>query len=154
MTGPKPVDKAAKGLNALVDEFTSAVKELVNAGEETAVHLAVGGGRAISAIIDATGEVTKVTVETAGNVAGTIGSSVSKIAKREPNQAEEGKKDKNLMLQYRIGVMAVLSESIAAGAAISAFEHYYAKMTNGEGFRFPLIHEVIITKDESKRRSR
>jgi hypothetical protein len=95
MTGPKPVDKAAKGLNALVDEFTSAVKELVNAGEETAVHLAVGGGRAISAIIDATGEVTKVTVETAGNVAGTIGSSVSKIAKREPNQAEEGKKEKN-----------------------------------------------------------
>ena len=50
--------------------------------------------------------------------------------------------------------MAVLSASIAAGAAISAFEHYYAKMTNGEGFRFPLIHEVIITKDESKRRSR
>ncbi len=95
MTGPKPVDKAAKGLNALVDEFTSAVKELVNAGEETAVHLAVGGGRAISAIIDATGEVTKVTVETAGNVAGTIGSSVSKIAKRESSQTEEGKKEKN-----------------------------------------------------------
>ena len=94
MTGPKPVDKAAKGLNALVDEFTSAVKELVNAGEETAVHLAVGGGRAISAIIDATGEVTKVTVETAGNVAGTIGSSVSKIAKRESGQAEEENKEK------------------------------------------------------------
>tara|TARA_B100000686_G_C16770670_1_gene964929 strand:- start:1795 stop:2082 length:288 start_codon:yes stop_codon:yes gene_type:complete len=94
MTGPKPVDKAAKGLNALVDEFTSAVKELVNAGEETAVHLAVGGGRAISAIIDATGEVTKVTVETAGNVAGTIGSSVSKIAKRESGEVEEENKEK------------------------------------------------------------
>ena len=94
MTGPKPVDKAAKGLNALVDEFTSAVKELVNAGEETAVHLAVGGGRAISAIIDATGEVTKVTVETAGNVAGTIGSSVSKIAKRESGEVEEENKKK------------------------------------------------------------
>ena len=93
MTGPKPVDKAAKGLNALVDEFTSAVKELVNAGEETAVHLAVGGGRAISAIIDATGEVTKVTVETAGNVAGTIGSSVSKIAKRESGEVEEENKE-------------------------------------------------------------
>ena len=89
MTGPKPVDKAAKGLNALVDEFTSAVKELVNAGEETAVHLAVGGGRAISAIIDATGEVTKVTVETAGNVAGTIGSSVTRIAKRENKEVNE-----------------------------------------------------------------
>tara|TARA_B100000131_G_C17776300_1_gene475442 strand:+ start:332 stop:622 length:291 start_codon:yes stop_codon:yes gene_type:complete len=89
MTGPKPVDKAAKGLNALVDEFTSAVKELVNAGEETAVHLAVGGGRAISAIIDATGEVTKVTVETAGNVAGTIGSSVTRIAKRENKEVKE-----------------------------------------------------------------
>ena len=94
MTGPKPVDKAAKGLNALVDEFTSAVKELVNAGEETAVHLAVGGGRAISAIIDATGEVTKVTVETAGNVAGTIGSRVSKIAKRESGEVEEENKEK------------------------------------------------------------
>ena len=45
------------------------------------------------------------------------------------------------MLQYRIGVMAVLSASIAAGAAVSAFEHYYAKMTNGEGFRFPFVHE-------------
>ena len=56
MAGSKPVEKATKGLNALVDEFTSAVKELVNAGEETAVHLAVGGGRAISAIIDASGE--------------------------------------------------------------------------------------------------
>jgi hypothetical protein len=89
MAGPKQVDKATKGLNALVDEFTSAVKELVNAGEETAVHLAVGGGRAISAIIDATGEVTKVTVETAGNVAGSIGSSVSRIAKGESGQEQE-----------------------------------------------------------------
>ncbi len=96
MAGPKQVDKATKGLNALVDEFTSAVKELVNAGEETAVHLAVGGGRAISAIIDATGEVTKVTVETAGNVAGSIGSSVSRIAKGESGQEqEEETKEKN-----------------------------------------------------------
>ena len=92
MTGPKPVDKAAKGLNALVDEFTSAVKELVNAGEETAVHLAVGGGRAISAIIDATGEVTKVTVETAGNVAGTIGSSVSKSLRESPIKLKKEKR--------------------------------------------------------------
>ena len=96
MAGPKQVDKATKGLNALVDEFTSAVKELVNAGEETAVHLAVGGGRAISAIIDATGEVTKVTVETAGNVAGSIGSSVSRIAKGESgHEQEEETKEKN-----------------------------------------------------------
>ena len=55
--------------------------------EETAVHLAVG--RAISAIIDASGEVTKVTVETAGNVAGTIGASVSRIAKRESNTEDK-----------------------------------------------------------------
>ena len=55
------------------------------------MHLAVGGGRAISAIIDASGEVTKVTVETAGNVAETIGISVSRIAKRETS--EEIKKE-------------------------------------------------------------
>ena len=58
------------------------------------------------------------------------------------------------MMQYRIGIMAALSASIAVGAAVSAFEHYYAKMPKGEGFRFPLVHEVIITKDESKRRSK
>ena len=52
------------------------------------------------------------------------------------------------MMQYRIGIMAALSASIAVGAAVSAFEHYYAKMTNGEGFRFPFVHEVIITKDD------
>ena len=32
MVGKKEVDKAAKGLNALIDEFTSSLKELVNAG--------------------------------------------------------------------------------------------------------------------------
>lgn len=79
MAGKKPVDKVSKGLTSLVDEFTSAVKEMVNAGEETVVHLAVGGGRVISAVVDATGEVTKVGIETAGNVVGTIGSSVAKV---------------------------------------------------------------------------
>ena len=64
MVGKKPVDKATKGLNALVDEFTAAVKELVNAGEETVVHMAVGSSRVISAVVDATGTVTKVAVET------------------------------------------------------------------------------------------
>jgi hypothetical protein len=54
----------------------------------------------------------------------------------------------------RVGAMAVLSASVAVGAAVSAFEQYYRKMTNGEGFRFPFVHEVVITKDESKRRSR
>ena len=91
MAGPKPVEKVTKGLNSLIDEFSSAVKELVNAGEETVVHLAVGGGRAISAIVDATGEVTKVTVETAGNVVGTIGGSAVRIAKGQTGEekAEE-----------------------------------------------------------------
>ncbi|DAC49251.1 MAG TPA: hypothetical protein HA340_05595 [Candidatus Thalassarchaeaceae archaeon] len=79
MTGKKPVDKVSKGLTSLVDEFTAAVKEMVNAGEETVVHLAVGGGRVISAVIDATGQVTKVGIETAGNVVGTLGSSVVKV---------------------------------------------------------------------------
>ena len=110
MSGPKPVDKVTKGLNALVDEFSSAVKELVNAGEETVVHLAVGGGRAISAIIDATGEVTKVTVETAGNVVGTIGDSASRIVKgtqkdkKEKADADiiEAKEAKNKELETKL----------------------------------------------------
>ena len=92
MVGPKHVDNATKGLNALVDEFTSAVKELGDTSEATGGHLAVGGGRAISAIIDVTGEVTKVTVETAGNVAGSIGTSVSRIAKGEAGQEQTEKK--------------------------------------------------------------
>ena len=79
MVGKKPVDKATKGLNALVDEFTAAVKELVNAGEETVVHMAVGSSRVISAVVDATGTVTKVAVETVGNVAGTVGTSVARV---------------------------------------------------------------------------
>ena len=72
------MDKATKGLGAIIDEFTSSVKELVNAGEETVVHLAVGSSRVISAVVDATGKVTKVTVETVGNVAGSIGEGVAR----------------------------------------------------------------------------
>lgn len=79
MAGKKPVERVSKGLSSLVDEFTAAVKEMVNAGEETVVHLAVGGGRVISAVIDATGQVTKVGIETAGNVVGTLGTSVAKV---------------------------------------------------------------------------
>ena len=96
MTGKKPVEKVAKGLNALVDEFTSSVKELVNAGEETVVHLAVGGGRVISALIDATGEVTKVTVETTSNVVGAVGGGIVRAAKGElsaEKEEEEGEKE-------------------------------------------------------------
>ena len=98
MTGKKPVEKVAKGLNALVDEFTSSVKELVNAGEETVVHLAVGGGRVISALIDATGEVTKVTVETTSNVVGAVGGGIVRAVKKGENpekkeEKEEGEKE-------------------------------------------------------------
>ena len=89
MTGKKPVEKVAKGLNALVDEFTSSVKELVNAGEETVVHLAVGGGRVISALIDVTGEVTKVTVETTGNVVGAVGGGIVRAVKGSEKVEEE-----------------------------------------------------------------
>ena len=87
-----PVDKTTKGLSSLIDEFTSSVKELVNAGEETVIHLAVGGGRAISAIVDATGTVTKVTVETAGNVVGAVGGGVVRAVKnlkKEKGKMEE-----------------------------------------------------------------
>ena len=96
MVGKKDVDKAAKGLNALIDEFTSSVKELVNAGEETVVHLAVGGGRVINAFISAAGEVTKVTVETAGNVAGAVGGGIVRAVKSHSDgqENEEGSEKK------------------------------------------------------------
>lgn len=93
MAGKKPVEKVTKGLNALVDEFTSSVKELVNAGEETVVHLAVGGGRMISAIVNATGEVTKVTVETAGNVIGAVGGGIARAVTGSKDGQEEKEGD-------------------------------------------------------------
>lgn len=95
------MNKATRGLNALVDEFTASVKELVNAGEETVIHLAVGGGRLISALVDATGEVTKVTVETTGNVLGSVGGGVVRAVTRPKEESAveesaeeiEGKKE-------------------------------------------------------------
>ena len=94
MVGKEGVDKATKGLNALIDEFTSSVKELVNAGEETVIHLAVGSGRVISAIVNAGGEVTKVSVETAGNVLGSVGQGISKAVKlKGPDKEEETESD-------------------------------------------------------------
>tara|TARA_B100000609_G_C16961698_1_gene304281 strand:+ start:123 stop:401 length:279 start_codon:yes stop_codon:yes gene_type:complete len=92
MSGKKAVDKVSKGLTSLIDEFSSAVKEMVNAGEETVVHLAVGSSRVIKAAINATGEVTKITVETASNVVGSVTDGVVKAVSpkaRQENQEEE-----------------------------------------------------------------
>lgn len=92
MSGKKAVDKVSKGLTSLIDEFSSAVKEMVNAGEETVVHLAVGSSRVIKAAVDATGEVTKITVETASNVVGTVAGGVVKAVSpkaRQENLEEE-----------------------------------------------------------------
>ena len=93
MSGKKAVDKVSKGLTSLIDEFSSAVKEMVNAGEETVVHLAVGSSRVIKAAVDATGEVTKITVETASNVVGTVAGGVAKAvspkARQQNNKEEE-----------------------------------------------------------------
>ena len=92
MSGKKAVDKVSKGLTSLIDEFSSAVKEMVNAGEETVVHLAVGSSRVIKAAINATGEVTKITVETASNVVGSVTDGVVKAVSpkaRHENQEEE-----------------------------------------------------------------
>ncbi len=92
MSGKKAVDKVSKGLTSLIDEFSSAVKEMVNAGEATVVQLAVGSSRVIKAAINATGEVTKITVETAGNVIGTVSEgivrTVSSKARQEKNEEE------------------------------------------------------------------
>ena len=91
MSGKKAVDKVSKGLTSLIDEFSSAVKEMVNAGEETVVHLAVGSSRVIKAAINATGEVTKITVETASNVVGTVAGGVVKAV--SPKARQENKKE-------------------------------------------------------------
>ena len=92
MSGKKAVDKVSKGLTSLIDEFSSAVKEMVNAGEATVVELAVGSSRVIKAAINATGEVTKITVETASNVIGTVSEgvvrTVSSKARQENNEEE------------------------------------------------------------------
>ncbi len=89
MSGKKAVDKVSKGLTSLIDEFSSAVKEMVNAGEETVVHLAVGSSRVIKAAVDATGEVTKITVETASNVVGTVAGGVVKAVSPKARKADE-----------------------------------------------------------------
>ena len=91
MSGKKAVDKVSKGLTSLIDEFSSAVKEMVNAGEETVVHLAVGSSRVIKAAVDATGEVTKITVETASNVVGTVAGGVAKAV--SPKARQQSKKE-------------------------------------------------------------
>jgi hypothetical protein len=89
MAGKKDVDKVTTGLSALIDEFTSSVKELVNAGEETVVHLAVGGGRMISALIDATGSVTKIGIETAENMVGSVATGVVRAVKKPKQEGDE-----------------------------------------------------------------
>jgi len=86
MSGKKAVDKVSKGLTSLIDEFSSAVKEMVNAGEETVIHLAVGSSRVIKAAVDATGEVTKITVETASNVVGSVTDGVKRTVSSKARQ--------------------------------------------------------------------
>ena len=92
MSGKKAVDKVSKGLTSLIDEFSSASKEMVNACEATVVELAVGSSRVIKAAINATGEVTKITVETASNVIGTVSEgvvrTVSSKARQQKNEEE------------------------------------------------------------------
>lgn len=87
------MDKVSKGLTSLIDEFSSAVKEMVNAGEETVVHLAVGSSRVIKAAVDATGEVTKITVETASNVVGSVTGGVVKVVSPKARQNKNNEND-------------------------------------------------------------
>ena len=89
MAGKKRVDKVSSGLTSLIDEFTSSIKELVNAGEETVIHLAVGGGRVISALVDATGSVTKIGIETAENMVGSVAGGVLRVVKKTEKDKEE-----------------------------------------------------------------
>jgi hypothetical protein len=55
------------------------------------VELAVGSSRVIKAAINATGEVTKITVETAGNVVNTVAEGVVKTV--SPKARKESKEE-------------------------------------------------------------
>ncbi|MBT7937970.1 MAG: hypothetical protein HN696_02260, partial [Euryarchaeota archaeon] len=53
----------------------------------------VGSGRAITAVINAAGEVTKVGVETVGNVAGSVAGGVTKAIGLGKEENEENKEE-------------------------------------------------------------
>jgi hypothetical protein len=52
------------------------------------IHLAVGSSRVIKAAVDATGEVTKITVETASNVVGSVTDGVKRTVSTKARQAK------------------------------------------------------------------
>ena len=109
MSGKKAVDKVSKGLTSLIDEFSSAVKEMVNAGEETVVHLAVGSSRVIKAAVDATGEVTKITVETASNVVSSVTGGVAKAVSSKARQQNNRRKEEDMIHETTVGMMMALA---------------------------------------------
>ena len=80
---------AVRVLEIVIMIITVTVKEIVNAGEETVVHLAVGSGRAITAVINAAGEVTKIGVETVSNVAGSVAGGVTKAIGLDKKKEDE-----------------------------------------------------------------
>ena len=137
MSGKKAVDKVSKGLTSLIDEFSSAVKEMVNAGEETVVHLAVGSSRVIKAAVDATGEVTKITVETASNVVSSVTAAWRRRSARRPGMWRTKQQGGRRMIQNTLGMMIgrVGISALVAGVAVSTYKHYYEKYQGGQNLR-------------------
>ena len=48
--------------------------------------------------------------------------------------------------------LTILPLAVGAGAAASAFFHYYRKYADGVDLRMPFVQEVVITEDETKKR--
>jgi hypothetical protein len=66
-------------ISILVDDLTVAVKEIFSIGGETALHLAVGSGRIITAVVNTAGDVAKIGIETTENIVETVVSGVSRV---------------------------------------------------------------------------
>jgi len=53
-----------------------------------------------------------------------------------------------------VSTLAILPLAVGAGAAASAFFHYYRKHADGVDLRMPFVQEVVITDDETKKSRR
>ncbi|MCS5537633.1 MAG: hypothetical protein NZ770_05970 [Candidatus Poseidoniaceae archaeon] len=88
-------ENLTKRISSLIDDLTIAVKEIVNVGGETALHLAVGSGRIFTAVVNAAGEVAKIGVETTGNVVETVAGGVNRVMGSKEEKSSQNSSETN-----------------------------------------------------------